>query len=109
MALLPCCTYKFHSWGNELELIQTLESGDKVLVKMKDGDNYRLKFIEVDQFALRGTDNQKQIVELPITEVNVVQKLQADSKSLIAVGVCVTLVGVLLIWMTGSECGWLCL
>jgi hypothetical protein len=72
--LLPGCTYKFHSWGYEQDVIQTLESGDKVSVKMKNGDNYKLKIITIGQFGLRGTDKQKQVVEIPLSETDYVRK-----------------------------------
>jgi hypothetical protein len=87
ITLFPGCTYKYHSFGYEKDKIQTLESGDQVSVLMKNYDTYKLQIIEVDQFALRGTDKQKQMVELPLSEIDVVQKLKADKKTLIIAGV----------------------
>jgi hypothetical protein len=97
ITLFPSCTYKYHSFGYEKDVIQTLESGDRISVLMKDNQTYKLQIVEVDQFALRGTDKQNRIVELPLSEITVVQKLKADSKNIILIGGALAVATVLVI------------
>jgi hypothetical protein len=78
ITLSPGCTYKFYSWGYEQDKIQTLESGDKVSVRMKNGDSYKLKIIDVGQFALRGTDKEEQMVVVPLSEIDMCFKRKVD-------------------------------
>ena len=105
ITLFPSCTYKFHSFGYELDTIQTLKSGDKVSVRKKGGEYYKLKIINLGQFALRGTDNQKQIVEIPLSEIDYVRKRKVDSKTVIIVGVSLAAVAAIIIYLSSSECG----
>ena len=104
LSLFPGCTYKFHSWGYELDVIQSIESGKYVSVAMKNGEHYKLKVIEVDQFALRGTDEQKQLVEIPLDEIDYVRERKVDSKTVIIVGISVAAVAATIIYLSGSDC-----
>ena len=78
ITLFPGCTYKFYSWGYERDKIQTLETGDKISLRMKSGDRYYLKIINVGQFALRGIDKEEQLVEVPLSEIDMCFKRKVD-------------------------------
>ena len=95
--LFPSCTYKFHSWGYEQDVMQTLESGKHVSVRMINGDYHKLSVVELDQSTLTGTDEQKQMVVIPLSEIDFVRTREVDSKTVVIVGASLAAIA-FLIW-----------